>query len=184
MRTLQTGKNGRSFKAANQRALLSTYYANVRSVLEYGSVVWAGAAQSHIQRIERVQEKFLVWLSARCRVTGVSLSYRDLAAHFKVSTMKARFDQHDILFLRNVHCHKMRSSFLLDKFPLAVPARQLRRTCLFATSFGRVNTVKSCVFNRAPSTFNAFLDVHRDVDVWHTSTQYFKKRVSQYVRGR
>ena len=184
MRTLQTGKNGRPFKSANQRALLSTYFANVRSVLEYCSVVWAGAAQSHIQRLERIQEKFLLWLSARCRVTGVSLSYRDLAAHFKVSTLGSRFDQHDILFIRNVHCHKIRSSFLLDKFPLAVPARRLRHNCLFATSFARVNTVKSCVFNRAPSACNVFLDVNRDVDVWQTSAQDFKKRVALYVRVR
>ena len=58
MRTLQTVKNGRPLKAENTRALLTTYFANVRSVLEYGSVVWTGAAPTHIQRIERVQGKF------------------------------------------------------------------------------------------------------------------------------
>ena len=184
MRTLQTGKNGRPLKVTNQRALLSAYFANVRSVLEYGSVVWSGAAHSHVQRIERVQDKFRVWLCARCRVTGLSFSYQDLAVHFKVSTMRARFEQHDIMFIRNVHRHRICSSFLIDKFPLAAPVRQLINQRLFASSFARVNTVKTCIFNRAPSACNAFLDANRDVDVWESNALEFKKRVSVYVMGR
>ena len=93
MRTLQTGKNGRHLKTANQCDLLSAYYANVRSILEYGGVVRDGTTESHIQRMERIQEKFLVWLCAGCRVHGVSLSYQDLAAHFGVSRWRARMQQ-------------------------------------------------------------------------------------------
>ena len=140
MRTFQTGKNGRPLIASNQRAIMSTFFANVRSILEYGSVVWSGTAQSHIHRIERVQENFLVWLCARCRITEVPFSYKDLAEHFKINTMQARFEQHDIMFIRNVHCHRICSSFLIDTFPLEVPARRLRSLCLFASSFARVNT--------------------------------------------
>ena len=184
MRTLQTGKNGRPLKIENTRALLTTYFANVRSVLEYGSVVWSGAAQTHIQRIERVQGRFLAWLRNRCRVTGVSLSYPELIRHFEIGTMQARFRQHDILFIRNVHRHRIDSSFLLDKFPLAVPTRRLRNQRLFAGLFGRVNTVKSCIFNRAPDLCNAFLDAHREVDMWECSAPVFRKRVVMYVKGR
>ena len=86
------------------------------------------------------------------------------------------------MFIRNVHRHKIRSPFLVEKFPLAVPARRLRNQCVFATSFARVNTVKSCVFNRAASACNAFLDANRDVDVWETSAPIFKKRVAWYVK--
>lgn len=181
MRTFQTGKHGRHLKAANQRSIMSTYFANVRSILEYCSVVWGGAARTHMQRLERVQHKFLVWLSARCRVTG-SYAYQDLVARFNVTTMAARIDQHDILFLRNIHRHRICSSFLLEKFPLAVPARQLRTRQVFATSFARVNTVKLSVFNRAPRTCNAFLEANPDIDVWQSSANDFKKRVAAYVR--
>ena len=184
MRTLQTGKNGRPLKAENTRALLTTYFANVRSVLEYGSVVWAGAAPTHIQRIERVQGKFLSWLRSRCRITGIPLSYPELIRHFDVGTMQARFKQHDIMFIRNVHRHKIDSSFLLDKFPLSVPTRSLRNQRLFAGLFGRVNTVKNCIFNRAPESCNAFLDAHREVDMWECSAPVFRKRVVMYLKGR
>ena len=183
MRTLQTGKHGRPFRIGNQRALLSTYFANVRSVLEYGSVVWGGAAASHIQRMERVQEKFLVWLCARCQVPGVSFAYLDLAKHFGISTLKARIQHHDMLLIRNVHRQKICSPFLLDAFPLSVPARPLRHQSLFASSLARprVNTVKFCVFNRAPSICNAFLDANRDMDIWESSAVEFRRRVAAYV---
>ena len=184
MRTFQTGKNGPQLYAANESVIRSTYYANVRSILEFGSVVWGGIAQSHMLRLERVQEKFLVWLSARCRVLGVSFEYQDLVEHFKMTTLKARFEQHDIMFIRNVHRHKICSSFLLDKFPLSVPVRQLRNQCLFANSLARVNTVKSCVFNRAPTACSTFLDLNRNVDIWQDSESQFKRHVVAYVARR
>ena len=33
--------------------------SHVRSILEYGSIIWSDAAKSHIVRLERVQHKFL-----------------------------------------------------------------------------------------------------------------------------
>ena len=55
IRSFQTGLRSSNF---NTKTLLTTYYANVRSILEYGSVVWAGVAKSHAERVERVQHKF------------------------------------------------------------------------------------------------------------------------------
>ena len=181
IRTFATGKRGRPFNGTKHRAILSTYYANVRSILEYCSVVWGGAARTHMQRVERVQEKFLVWLCACCNVRGVSFAYPDLAAHFNVSTMAARFKQHDLMFIRNVHRHRIRCSFLLEKFPIAVPARQLRTQSVFAVSFARVNTVRTCAFNRIPGACNDFLDANRDLDIWESDMAEFRRRVKEYV---
>ena len=137
-----------------------------------------------MQRIERVQEKFLVWLCARSHVRGVSFVYRDLTEHFKVNTLAARHEQHDIMFLRNIHRSKICSSFLLEKFPIHVPPRTLRTQSLFAVSFARVNTVRSCSFNRIPNVCNAFLEANRDVDVWESSMAEFRSRVKRYVSER
>ena len=43
-------------------AALVAYEAHVRSVLEYGSVIWSGAAVTHMRRLERLQHRFLMWL--------------------------------------------------------------------------------------------------------------------------
>ena len=46
IRSFQTASRGAKF---NKKSLLVAYFANVRSILEYGSVVWAGVAKSHAE---------------------------------------------------------------------------------------------------------------------------------------
>ena len=43
----------------NHIAMLSVFNAHVRSIIEYGSVVWSGAAVTHLKRLERIQHTFL-----------------------------------------------------------------------------------------------------------------------------
>ena len=184
MRTFQTGKNGRSLREINRKAVIATYCANVRSILEYASVVWNGAAATHLKRVERVQQKFLMWLSGRCREPGVSYEYESMLAHFNFASLAARRDQHDIMFIRNVHYHVIDSSYLLERFPLSVPPRSLRNMTLFSVPYARVNTVKSSPFCRIPKSCNSFLEHNCDMDFWNHAVATFKRRVITYVRDR
>ena len=184
MRSFQTGKRGRSLRECNVKAVLATYCANVRSILEFAGVVWGGAAEVHMKRVERVQHRFLMWLCGRCRDTDVSFGYDALLKHFHMSSLAARRGQHDIVFIRNVHCHAVDSSFLLERFPLAVPPRPLRNRMLFHVPYARVNTVGNSPFCRIPKLCNAFLDCSRDIDVRNHSAVSFKTHVINYVRNK
>ena len=145
--------------------------------------MWNGAADTHLKRLERVQHRFLMWLSYRWRTRDVSLQYEDLVRTFRVDTLAARRVQHDILFIRNVHRHVIDSSFLLEHMPIAAPTRTLRRSSVFHVPFGRTNTVKNSIFSRAPQSCNMFLGKHCDVDVWTDGNMRFRKRVIEYVRA-
>ena len=182
MRSFQTGKRGRSLRECNRKAVMAAYCANVRSILEFAGVVWGGAAEVHMKRVERVQHKFLTWLCARCLETGVSFEYDALLSHYGLASLAARRAHHDIVFIRNVHRHAVDSPFLLEKFPLAVPPRPLRNRILFHVPYARVNSVKNGPFCRMPKMCNAFLDRHRDIDIWNSSALLFKKHVIIYVR--
>ena len=182
MRSFQTGKNGRALHSFNVKAVVSTYCATVRSILEFSSVVWNGAADSHMKRIERVQHKFLIWLCSRSGAGNVSFDYDELLNFYGMATLTARRKQHDIMFLRNVHCHMIKSPFLLEKLPIAVPSRLLRNWVLFCVPHARVSTVKHGLFCRVPKACNEFLDANRDIDLWHDSLTTFKKRLIAHVR--
>ena len=184
MRSFQTGKNGRSLRdlsRSDRKAIVSTYCANVRSILEYCSVVWGGAAQVHVKRTERVQHKFLMWLCGRCRLSNVSFEYTELLRYFGLTSLAARRVQHDLMFMRKIQNQSVDSSFLLECFPLTVPTRTLRKRLLFHVPHGRVNTVQSGMFCRLPRSCNAFLDACRDVDVWVSSAGQYKTSVIAYV---
>ena len=175
MRTFQTGRRGRSLRECDVKAVLAAYCANVRSILEFAGVVWEGAAETHMKRVERVQHRFLMWLSGRCRDTDVSFEYDALLKRSDMTSLSARREQHDIVFIRNVHCHAVDSSFLLERFPLAVPARPLRNRVLFHVPHARVNTIKNGAFCRLPKLCNMFLDRNRTIDVWCHSALCFKR---------
>jgi len=59
----------------DHRAMLSAFYAHVRSVIEYASVVWSGAAPTHLKRLERIQHKFLIWLACTSNKPCHNLEY-------------------------------------------------------------------------------------------------------------
>ena len=78
--------------------VIAAYYANVRSILEYGSVVWAGAASSHLDRLERIQHKFLCFLAGTRRDRFDMCDYEGLCASYKIDTLVKRRTALDLSF--------------------------------------------------------------------------------------
>ena len=179
IRSFQSGLPRQKF---NQKALIAAYYANVRSILEYGSVVWAGAAKTHLARLERIQWKFLMWLSFRVRGTDRFArfnrqDYLDLLSAFSMTSLEARRTLHDLVYLRNVFSGKIDSSFLLSCFSLHVPSRSTRNVSLFSTPHARVCTVKTGTFVRLPTLANSFISENPHVDIFCDSFRDFKSSV-------
>ena len=164
MRSLQTGCRGRRFQS---RPLVAAYCANVRSVLEYGSVVWGGAAKTHMDRIERVQHKFLMWPSC---------------AHFWCS-LSGRRTQLDLTFLARLFKHKIDLSFLRSCFGLAVPPRPTRQLALFGVPYARVETVQMGTFCRLCREMNKFLQSLNDVDIFVDSLHSIRCNVISYSKA-
>ena len=161
----------------NTSSILASYFAHARSVLEYCSVIWGGAAAVHTERIDRIQHRFLMWLNAHSRRQSSSLLYPDLLKHFSLSSLAAR----RILFIRNVLTGKISSSFLLGAFSFSIPVRSTRQQVLMCVPYARVNTVKEGMFTRLPRAVNKFLDQRAQADIFHDSFYSFRAHVISYV---
>ena len=154
----------------------------MRSILEYGSVIWTGAAKTHTERVDRVQHKFLMWLRTHLHRGHYSLSYPDLLKHFKIPSLASRRIQHDLLFIRNVMNNRVDSDTLLYNFPLRVPARSTRSQNLLAVPHARVRTVECGLFVRLPTLLNTFLSCDAvDIDLFEDNLYSFKNCVLKYV---
>ena len=81
MRSMQLSARAR-MPTFDHRAVLCAYHAHVRSILEYGSVIWGGAAVTHLARLERLQHRFLMWLGAKTH-ERCSMDYAALSRHFQ-----------------------------------------------------------------------------------------------------
>ena len=179
----------RTFQSASPRckldkqAALAAYNANVRSILEYCSVIWGGAARCHLVRVERVQHKFLMWLARHTGYNGTSLAYCDLLSPYHVLHLGARRAQCDVLFLCKVFKGFTSSPYLLECFKLHIPTRQSRAASrsLFYLPFARVNTVSSGLFVRIPRTVNHFLGFSPGSDIFYDGIGQLKRQTFKYV---
>ena len=116
--------------------------------------------------------------------SDLSFEYDALLKRFNMTSLSLRREQHDIVVIRSVHCHAVGSSFLLERFPLAVPARPLRNRVLLHVPHVRVNIVNNSAFCRLPKLCNTFLDRNRAIDVWCHNAVCFERHVITYVRDR
>ena len=166
----------------DHRTMLCTYYAHVRSILEYGCVVWSGAAATHLKRIERVQHRFVTWLARNSDKPTDSTDYGALLSHFNIRSMKSRFVQYDLMFLYNVHRARIDSADLLAAFGLSVPGRATRTLTLWYVPRGRVNTVQRSIFTRAPPLCNSFLNSDKTLDFFVCTACSYKSRAIAYSK--
>ena len=179
IRSFQTGLPKQKL---NRKALMAAYCANVRSILEYGSVVWSGAAKTHLKRLERIQHKFLLWLAARAGGADrpASLEYSHLLSFFNILSLEARRTKFDLLYLRNIFSGGIDSSFLLSCFALHVPSRMTRKISLFSVPYARVATVKAGTFVRLVAEANDFMGQYPQVDFFADSSSAFKSLAVAY----
>ena len=163
------------------KPLICAYNAHVRSVLEYGSVIWGGVSKTHFVRVERVQHKFLMWLSSVSPVASPSLSYSDLLRIFNMSSVGSRFMNDDISFLLNVVRARVNCMELLSSFSLSAPARLNRGLNLWHVPYARVTTVQNALFTRIPKTCNQFLAANRSSDMFVTPRGELTTAVRPYT---
>ena len=148
-------------------------------------MIWGGASKTHLERLDRIQHKFLIWLACFKNTSRLShsLEYKDLLRSFNVTSLEHRRLQYDILFVYKIHSGQVDCPFLLQSLPLNVPTRLTRSApnTLFHVPFARVETVKRGVFVRASRAINEFLSTCQ-VDVFHDGPRVIRSAVVSFAR--
>ena len=169
----------------NRQAVIAAYNANIRSVLEYCSVIWGGAAGSHVVRVERIQHKFLIWLAAYSQPSCTSLEYDRLLSFYNVQHLYARRAQSDLMFVCKVFKGFISSTQLLDCFTIHVPARATRGAPVTLLSVpsarSRVNTVVNGLFGRGPRLINDLIRFSPQCDIFHDSLGQLKRHIVAFT---
>ena len=165
LRSLQTSRavRGRRFRPA---PLITAFNAHVRSIMEFGSVVWAGAAKTHVQRLERIQHKMLMWLANHSTNPSQSLDYHHLLSHFGVSCIRTRLVQRDLTFLHSLFSGRIKSADIVGMFGLCVPARRTRGRAILREPTARVETIRAGMFCRLPRHVNEMYERVADADLF------------------
>ena len=103
-------------------AFLSLYHTLIRSRLEYCSFVWSPKDRTMCDMIERVQRKFVKFISFKCKLS-TDLSYQEKYQYFKLQTLESRREMFDLRMLNKVLCNKVDCPDLLNGIGFCVPTR-------------------------------------------------------------
>ena len=162
-------------------ALITGFDAHIRSVVEFGSVIWAGAAKTHIKRIERIQHKFLIWLAVNSTKPCKSLNYDALLQHFDLLGFERRLALNDLNFIHNVFSGRINSPSILSMFSLAVPSARTRSRQVLHEPTARVDTIRNGMFCRLPRLVNG-LCARQPVTDLFGKRYAFKNEARTFVR--
>lgn len=128
------------------------YFSFVRSILEFGCVVWNPQYKIHISRIEKVQSKVVKSLNYRSEQNQPSHS--SFNRHILASLEKRRLYL-DQIFLYKLLNNHIDSSTLLAKVKLRTPCRiPSRHLSTFHVSFCRSKYARNTFFRRACRDYN------------------------------
>lgn len=138
------------------QVLKSLYFAYVRSILEYGAVVWWSNYQVHIDRIESIQKRF-VWF-VFCKF-GWQEYVRFAPYEFKcyllgLQSLSQRRKVNDVLFVCDILSGRINSPNLLSLIDINVPPRRFRNTDFLRVRSHRTNYGSSEPITRITAVFN------------------------------
>ena len=157
-------RNSKMFRNHNTKIIL--YNSLVRSILEYGSVVWRPHYATHCLRIERVQKRFLYHLAfAHGRAKEIN-SYSKKLTYFKMHTLNNRRDLLDLMYLYKCLKGTNDNPDLISKLRFNVPYRYPRKPItllvrpLRRTVLGRNSPISrlSQIFNDHKEVLDPFRD--------------------------
>lgn len=163
-------------KASTYRLLYNSY---VRSRLEFACPVWHPFYANHIDRIERLQKKFVKSLDYR--MGNNYTDYESSAQRYKLELLKHRRDYIDAIFLFKIINSKVDAPALLQNINIRVPRRRERTCCkkhLFKISKCKTCYVQNSFIRRSCKFYN---DVLSDVDIFAASLSKYKKLVSTKI---
>lgn len=157
---------------SNINCFKTLYCSLIRSVLEYASVVWTPYYDKHIDRIERIQKKFLRIIAHKMNIPYDEINYSDLQQLLNLSPLKNRRIYLDVCFLHKLCNNSTDCSILLQSIGLLVPQRNTRKHETFAVKFHRTLYGQQSALTRLCSEFNRL----PDVDIFHSSYRHFKHK--------
>ncbi|XP_046666606.1 uncharacterized protein LOC124358350 [Homalodisca vitripennis] len=115
---IRTSRRGLSIEA-----MKTVYVSLVRSVLEFGSVVWSPYQLGQIQRLQRIQDRFVRVVGVRLGFEYLDVPVRAVEEFLGLNPLIVRRQLHDLTFLQRVLVGDLDCPALLRLINIRVPGR-------------------------------------------------------------
>lgn len=164
----------KSFK--HKDTYIYLYNTLVRSQLEYATSIWNPHYNIYVDKIERVQKRFVRTLNYRMRLPRAS--YVKLLTQHKLLTLKNRRTIADIAVLRKICVNEFDCPELLSQINFRVPSKRTRSKSLFDSHQSRTNAGKRAPLRRLCVLHDSYCN---DLDMFSYSHSAFKKELNKVL---
>lgn len=155
----------------NNKTLLSLYYSFVYSKLNFASSIWNPQYKYYIERLERVQNKFLRYLSFKNSIIIENHDYRNVRMRFDLLSLKSCRKKTDVLLLYKVLNNILNVPDILHMIPFRVKNIKMRSLDLFYVPYKRTNVAQNSPLCRILATGNEF----NDIDIFNIKLNKLKR---------
>lgn len=156
------------------------YYSFVRSILDFGCVVWHPLFKKQINRIEKVQKKFIKVLNYRNY--RKKESYESSLSYYRLLSLNNRRKQFDLVFLHKLLNNKIDSPDLLSKINfltrIRFPLRASRTVDTFVPPRFKRKYTRNCFFHRCLDMYNREFS---QFDLFNSNLRAFKRSLTDYL---
>ncbi|KAG7295979.1 hypothetical protein JYU34_021071 [Plutella xylostella] len=166
-------RSSRPFKCMKTVKIL--YCAYVRSHLEYASQIWNPQYDIYIDRLERIQKRFIRYLGFKFKLIDSSYECKCIKLH--LLPLKLRRDISDIIYLIKIFRGYVDCPDLLGKLGLRVPWRRTRNRPLLSIPQCNSNYRQNSFLVRASNTFNQMCNSN-SVDLFSGSLCSIRKHIT------
>lgn len=150
-------RNTKDFK--NIFSIKNLFCSIVRSRLEYASPVWSPYQKLYIDRLERVQRKFLRYVGYKLNIPLIDISYDYLFLSLNLLPLHLRREQSDLLLLHNIINSNIDCSELLELISFNINTHNTRKPLLFSIPLHKTNYLMYSGMSRILKTGNSHLDL-------------------------
>lgn len=154
------------------------YYSFVRSYADFCSVVWSPCYKVHINRIEKLQKKFIKSLNYRYNITNES--YTASLKRYRLMSLHNRRKMFDLVFLYKILNNLIDCAPLLGGIPFVsrvrLPLRPSRSKPLFVPPRFHKNYTRNSFVCRSTNVYNKEFT---DIDIFNVSLYKLKLIIIQ-----
>lgn len=174
-------RNTKEFKSV--QALKILYFSLVRSHVEYCSFIWYPFYQNNIQRIERIQKKFLTKISFINGTYRSVKGYSERLDKFGMLSLWQRKHQLSMIFLYKLLNHEVDCPSLLSQINVLVPrvSARLHNYEPFSVTVRRNKYGSSSPMCTLMNFFNKLFRDH-NIDIFYEKIGAFKKIIFDCLR--
>ncbi|BES89632.1 Retrotransposon protein [Nesidiocoris tenuis] len=164
-------------------AIVLLFVALVRPILEYGSQVWSPFYASSRAALERVQNRFLRYLSFKMGNGYENVQYDSLMKASGLSSLEARRQWLDAVMLVKLVNNQIDCAALLSSINFRVPGRTTRSGDAFLLPHTPTNYLLNKPLFRLQRHMNYLLSTNEDLSCFPSSVEKEKALLRKIILG-